>query len=332
MKLLKSCKYWHWLAIFALPLIVVACMTIEEIIHPDDPKVNSEIEITVKIKLVTETDETARLVFAVLAPKSWNIAQSAKLTLTTEGYASQGYADVVNEEMSLMADTDLEPTTALKWSEAYQSKIGLMGNLGPVEWVVFKSQTVFIINDKVSTDPINGTVKIRFTTGSQNLKCFMGYGFCGMKSGFNGERYKANERSKVLTVTGGSNPMIDYTTVSLVSTVPSVFRYGDIFSVKFESVAGTTETALKGVEKVYIYGRAIYNDGQVAEVDAIGDATLMEKIGETTYQKYIYPRHFFNLPDDAVITATYFHFTNGDKSIVVKDTTGDDFLISQSEE
>ena len=77
MKLLKSCKYWHWLAIFALPLIVVACMTIEEIIHPDDPKVNSEIEITVKIKLVTETDETARLVFAVLAPKSWNIAQSA---------------------------------------------------------------------------------------------------------------------------------------------------------------------------------------------------------------------------------------------------------------
>ena len=261
-----------------------------------------------------------------------NIAQSAKLTLTTEGYASQGYADVVNEEMSLMADTDLEPTTALKWSEAYQSKIGLMGNLGPVEWVVFKSQTVFIINDKVSTDPINGTVKIRFTTGSQNLKCFMGYGFCGMKSGFNGERYKANERSKVLTVTGGSNPMIDYTTVSLVSTVPSVFRYGDIFSVKFESVAGTTETALKGAEKVYIYGRAIYNDGQVAEVDVIGDATLMEKIGETTYQKYIYPRHFFNLPDDAVITATYFHFTNGDKSIVVKDTTGDDFLISQSEE
>lgn len=332
MKRLKNIKYRHWLAIFALPLVVVACMSIEEIIHPDDPKVNSEIEITVKVKVVTETDETARLVFAVLAPKSWNIAQSAKLTLTTDGYASQGYPEVVGETMELMADTDLEPTTALKWSEAYQSKIGLMGNLGPVEWVVFKSKTAFIINDKVSTDPINGTVRIRFTTGSQNLKCFMGYGFCGMKSGFNSERYKANERSKVLTVTGGSNQMIDYTTVSLVSTVPSVFRYGDIFSVKFESVAGSTETALKGVEKVYLYGRAVYNGGQEAVVDAIGAATLMEKIGETTYQKYIYPRQFFGLPDDAVIEATYFHFTNEDGSIVVKDTSGEDFLVSQSEE
>ena len=192
MKFLKNCKYW--LAIFALPLVVVACMTIEEIVHPDDAKVNSEIDITVRIKLVTETDETTQLVFAVLAPKSWNIAQSAQLSLTTSGYASQGYADV---------------TTALKWSEAYQSKIGLMGNLGPMEWVVFRSKTTFIINDKVSTDPIEGTVKIRLTTGSQSIKCFMGYGFCGMKSGFNGERYKANEMSKVLTVTGGSGAMLD---------------------------------------------------------------------------------------------------------------------------
>lgn len=331
MKLPKF-RYWHWLAILALPLCVVACLTIDEIIHPDDARVNSEIDITVRIRLVTETDETTQLVFAVLAPKSWNIAQSAELTLTTEGYAGQGYAEVVDEAMVLMPDTEVEPTTALKWPEAYQSKIGLMGNLGPVEWVVFRSQTTFIINDKVSTDPIVGTVKIRLTTGSQNIKCFMGYGFCGKKSGFNTERYKANEKAKVLTVTGGSNPMIDYTTVSLVSTVPSVFRYGDIFSVRFESVAGEVETALKGAEKVYLYGRAVYNDGQEAVVDAIGEATLMEKIGETTYQKYIYPRQFFGLPDDAVITATYFHFTNEDGSIVVRDTPGTDFLVSQAEE
>lgn len=31
MKLLKNCKYW--LALVALPLMVVACMTIEEIVH-----------------------------------------------------------------------------------------------------------------------------------------------------------------------------------------------------------------------------------------------------------------------------------------------------------
>lgn len=330
MKLLKNCKYW--LALVALPLMVAACMTIEEIIHPDDAQVNSEIDITVRIKLVTETDETTQLVFAVLAPKSWNIAQSAQLSLTTSGYASQGYADVTDEQMELMPDSEVEPTTALKWSEAYQSKIGLMGNLGPMEWVVFRSKTTFIINDKVSTDPIEGTVKIRLTTGSQSIKCFMGYGFCGMKSGFNGERYKANEMSKVLTVTGGSGAMLDYTTVSLVSTVPSVFRYGDIFSVKFESVAGSTETALKGAEKVYLCGRALCEDGSEVTVSTTGDANLMEKLGETSYQKYIYPRHFFSLPEGTRIEALYFYFKNEDGSIVVRDTSGEDFLVSQSEE
>ena len=76
-----------------------------------------------------------------------------------------------------------------------------MGNLGPMEWVVFRSKTTFIINDKVSTDDRRDGQDPPHD-GSQSIKCFMGYGFCGMKSGFNGERYKANEMSKVLTVTG----------------------------------------------------------------------------------------------------------------------------------
>ena len=136
----------------------------------------------------------------------------------------------------------------------------------------------------------------------------------------------------VLTVTGGSGPMLDYTTVSLVSTVPSVFRYGDIFSVKFESVAGSTETELKGAEKVYLCGRALCEDGSEVTVTTTGDANLMEKIGETSYQKYIYPRHFFGLPEGTRIEALYFYFTNEDGSIVVRDTTGEDFLVAQSEE
>lgn len=330
MKFLK--RYKNWLAVLALPLIVAACMTIDEIIHPTDAKVNSEIEITVKIKLVTETDETSQMVFAVLAPKSWNIASSAKLSLTTEGYASQGYPEVVNEAMELVGSDETEPTTGMKWSEAYQSKFGLMGNYGPMEWVVFKTQTKFIINDKVSTDPIVGTVKILLTTGSQNIKCYMGYGFCALSKGFNGERYKANEKSKVLTVTGGSGADLDYTSVSLVSTVPSEFRYGDIFSIQFESVVGSTETALKDVEKVYLCGRAVYDGGKEAVVDQVSDATLMERISETGYQKYIFPRHFFNLPDDAVITETSFYFTNEDKSIVVKNTDGEEFKVIQAAE
>lgn len=320
-------KYKNWIAILILAFIMVTCMTIEKITHPDNPQVNSNIDISVDIKLEPENDDNTKLVFAVLAPQSWNLSENANLTFTTNGYTK---GDVVNEQMSLMADTDAEPTTALAWSSALQSEIGLMGNLGPVEWVVFESQTTFIITDE-EEKLITANVKINLTTGSQNIKLFMGYFFCGKNRGMHSEYYKENAKSKVLTVTGGSNAMLDYTTVSLVSTIPGSFGWGDIFSINFETVAGEVETDLKDAEKVYLYGKAFFDGGNDSSiVDVVSDKTLMEKTGETTWQKYIYPKEFFGLPADAVIEKAYFHFTNEDKSIVVKQMSGDDFLITET--
>ncbi|MDR1720346.1 MAG: DUF4961 domain-containing protein [Dysgonamonadaceae bacterium] len=324
MKYLK--KYKKWLLILILPFIIVMCMTIENIIHPDDPQVNSEIEIGVDLKLTAENDDNTKMVFAILAPKSWNIANSAQLTYTTSGYTR---GDVTNEPLTLIDPTATEPTTAMPWSTALQSEIGLMGNLGPVEWVVFESQTVFIITDE-DEKLITAHVKIKLRTGSQNIKLFMGYFFCGKNRGMHSEYYKANALSKVITVTGASGPLTDYTTVSLTSTTPQTFSYDDIFALNFESVAGDTETELKGIDKVYVYGKAVCSNGSEIVIDAISDKTLMERLGETSYQKYIYPREFFNVPQNVAITALYFHFNNGDKSIVVKQTSGEDFEISET--
>lgn len=343
MKPLNRFKYWIMTAV-ALPLIGIGCMEIVEIIHPEDAKVNSDIDISVKIKFTAETDHRSEIAFAILAPKAWNIRENASLTLTTEGYVNQGFAEVVDEQMTPIPEGAIEPGTGLPWPDAYQSQIGLMGNTGPMEWVIFQSKTSFDVNDQRENgkEPIVGTVKIRLKTGPQAIKCFMGYGWCSLNKGFDvggddgkgsNRRYKENEKSKVLTVTGGDLPMLDYTVESLVSTVPSVFGYGDIFSVKFSAVSGSTETALNGQEKVYLWGKAVYDGGKEVIVDEISDKTLMEKISETAYQKYIYPRHFFGLPADAEIEATYFHFTNEDRSIIVTDpASGEDFLVSETVE
>lgn len=313
--------------ILILPFIVMMCMTIDNITHPDDPQVNSEIEIGVDLNLVPGNDDNTKMVFAVLAPKSWNIADNAELTFSTEGYTK---GDITNEPLTLIPESEVEPTTALGWSSALQSEIGLMGNLGSVEWVVFESQTTFIITDE-EEKLIVADVKIKLTTGSQNIKLFMGYFFCGKNRGLHEEYYKENAKSKVLTVTGGSNALIDYTSVSLVSTIPASYGWGDIFSINFETETGVVETALKGADKVYMYGKAIYANGTDSSiVDVISDKTLMEKISETTWQKYIYPKDFFNLPDGAVINEAYFHFTNKDQSIVVTDISEDDFLITET--
>ena len=170
MKPLNRFKYWIMTAV-ALPLIGIGCMEIVEIIHPEDAKVNSDIDISVKIKFTAETDHRSEIAFAILAPKAWNIRENASLTLTTEGYVNQGFAEVVDEQMTPIPEGAIEPGTGLPLPDAYQSQIGLMGNTGPMEWVIFQSKTSFDVNDQRENgkEPIVGTVKIRLKTGPQAI-------------------------------------------------------------------------------------------------------------------------------------------------------------------
>lgn len=116
-----------------------------------------------------------------------------------------------------------------------------MGNYGPVEWVVFESQTIFEITDE-EEEEIIANVGIKLTTGSESIKLSMGYFFCGKNNGLNNDYYQANAKSKVLRVTGGSNDLIDYTT-DVEPTTGELGNY-DVFTVQntsseyFMDVAG----------------------------------------------------------------------------------------------
>lgn len=230
--------YSRIIIILILPFALVMCMTIERITHPDNPQINSEIEIGVDIKLEPANDDSTKMVFAVLAPQSWNIANNAVLTITTNGYTK---GDVSDEQMSLVAEAEKEPTTNLSWPAALENQLGVMGNLGAVEWVVFESQTSFNITDE-EEKLITAHISIKLTTGSENIKVSMGYFFCGKNNGFNDDFYRANAKSKVLRVSGGSNPLIDYTTDAEPTTGTigdySVFTVQNASSEYFMGTAG----------------------------------------------------------------------------------------------
>lgn len=234
----KKHIYRKIIAIFILPFLLVMCMTIENITHPDNPQVNSEIEIGVDLKLVPENDDNTKLIFAVLAPKSWNIGDNAALTFKTNGYTK---GDIIDEQMQLVEETENEPTTNLEWKTALENQVGLMGNLGPVEWVVFESQSTLNITDE-DEKLITAHVKIKLTTGSENIKLSMGYFFCGKSKGLHSEYYRENAKSKVLRVTGGPNSLIDYTTDAQLTTGAiceySVFTVQNVSSEYFMEVAG----------------------------------------------------------------------------------------------
>lgn len=336
MKLMKKSK--HLLLLLVASFLVATCMTIEDIIHPDNAQVDSDINISVKIKIVAETDGNSKLAFGILVPKSWNVANNATLTLTTAaGFAANV---VTNEPMVLVGSGEKNPSDALPWASSFQSKIGVLENTGPVEWVVFKSATTFQINDQVAGQKeVTGTVNIKLHTGARAIKFFMGYTFCGEAFGFNSEKYPDDyvQASKMLEVTGGDEPMMDFTADPAISFVPATFGFGDIFSIKYNEPNYVTEGGLKGGE-AYLVGKVTYEENGVVKektIDETSSKTLMEELGDmgqvTSWQKYIYPKEFFGLPKNAVILNIQVHFTNKDKSISILDNeTNSDFVVEET--
>lgn len=336
MKFMK--KYKFLLSLLVMSFLVATCMTIEDIIHPDNAQVDSDINIEVKIKIVAETDGNSKLSFGILMPKAWNVAQNATLTLTTQaGFAGNV---VTNEPMVLVGANETNPSDSKPWASSFQSRFGVRGNTGPVEWVVFKSATTFQINDQIDgKKTVTGTVNIKIHTGPRAVKFFAGYTFCGADFGFNSEKYPDKDvvDQKILEVTGGKEPMMDFTADPAVSYVPATFGFGDIFSIRYNEPNYVTEGGLKGGD-VYMIAKVLYMEDNVEKektIDETTSKTLMEPLGDlgavTSFQKYIYPRDFFGLSKDATIVNIQVHFTNNTKSVVIWDSeTGGDFVVKET--
>lgn len=321
MKLIAKHKILLWAAVAALPLLVIGCLEFDSISQPERALVDTEINVTAKLKVVPETDGTGRLVFAILAPKAWNLAQNASLSLTTLNYNSlQGKPDVTDEALSLLSASDLEPNTQTSWSEAFKTVKGIGQNdpqtAADLEWVAWRSSTTFTIDDKVNKEAVYADVKIKMTVGEDPVTCFLGYSYCydgyGLKAG---ENRDASE-FRAITTYG-----------AVLATSPSVFRYGDIFAVQF----APKDTSLSDASEVFLCGTAVYNNGQTAAVTAAEARNRMERISGKLFEKYIYPKQFFALPADAVIEELWFYFTNADGSLVVTDGEKG-YFVGQAEE
>ena len=130
---------------------------------------------------------------------------------------------------------------------------------------------------------------------------------------------------------------MDFTADPAISFVPATFGFGDIFSIRYNEPNYVTEGGLKGGD-AYLAGKVIYEENGVEKekiVDETSSKTLMEPLGDlgqvTSFQKYIYPKDFFDLPKDVVILSMQVHFTNKDKSVVILDNeTNDDFVVEET--
>ena len=184
MKKLNRHKILSAACIAALPLLVVACLEFDGIIQPGRALTDSEIEVTAQLRVSPGEDGSGKVVFAVLAPKAWNLRDNATLYLTTKDYnAIQNQPEVVNEQLTLMPAEEKDPKNGLSWADSFMSVIGRGGNdpQTAMEWVVWRSSTTFIFDDKIEVDgqevetaDVHADVRIRMKTGAVPLTCELG--------------------------------------------------------------------------------------------------------------------------------------------------------------
>lgn len=329
-------------ALAATALAVFSCITFDTVKLTENPKANSIMEADVQITFKAETERDGYFTLAFLVPKSWKVAQSVQATYSANNLQQKGGVQIdVKDEQMILASDYIEPTTVLPYPSAMLSQYGVLGNTGPVEWIVLRGTTM-INTDASSEAPTNvANVHISFKTGSNNVKFFTGFATCLSDNGFNtgndGEFVSTFSKNGdeytdriLVEVTGGSGND-DFTVVHYTSTTPQTFRYGDVVSIEFASEADGIPTPLVGEEKVYLCGTATLKSGKTVSVEKADASNLMNKTGELTYMKYIYPKQFFGVPAGDEIVDLWVSFRNaaGDK---VANGEGQGFQISQSAE
>ena len=315
-------------AIAATAALVFSCITFNSINYPSNPKANSDFEVTLQVQLVPETERSGNFILAFVAPKSWKVGETISASYSATNVQSGGaMINIDNEAMTFDTET-VEPTTGLVYKSAMLSKYGVLGNTGPVEWIVLKGSTRIDTNGAGEHPTTTADVKIKFKTGSTNIKYFTAFATCLSDNGFNdgndGE-YICSETS-MIQVTGGDGNE-DYTVLHYVSTTPQDFRYGDYVSIEFVSTIDGADTPLYGESEVYMKVTAVLENGDVI----VADPVLMKKKDAESYSKYIYPKSLLKVGENAKIKMMYVSFQDKAGTKVVTD--GDyGFEVSQKKQ
>ena len=315
---MKKNRIFILVALAAAAALVFSCIEFREILWPSEPKANETIEVKVKVHLTPETERTGRFLLAFVVPKSWKVSETVQAKYSATELQVGGQLVTVTDEPMTLAGDYTEPSTGMPYASAMLSKYGVLGNTGPVEWIVLRGSTVINVDGGGTHPDTNAEVTISFKTGPSNIKFFSAFATCLDDNGFNDSNdgeYIISE-TQTIQVTGGSG-FDDFTVLHFVSTTPQTFRYGDYVSIEFVSKIGDEETALYGENQVYLNGTCTLKDGTVKS----GQKVLMVRSGDETYFKYIYPKSYFGVGENAEIETMNVWFTNADGTKVA--TSGD---------
>lgn len=328
---LKACK----VPVFALAALISfssdRCMIVDEfsVAQTDEngnevfyAKANTDATFTLKGHIDCHEDHNGvNFVLGVLAPKSWKIAENARITYK---------CDLAEDHNQLLTMSPIPSTSLPKngqgrtWVECLTQEYGVGTNvLDDMEWVAFQTDDKYsIINNQFPTF----TIFITTNVGEKNLKCHLGIFINHTDDGFSG----GNDHKTVqfspdcFEVVDGVGLTLDYCNDHFNKISPMSCLQNDYVTFTFKGSAA--ENTLAATKEVYLQGTAYTTSGGRYTMDVRDGKSRMvrENAYSDTYNITFWPVDFFGVPEDEVIERIEYYFTNSDGTITI--TQSDDNL------
>ena len=256
-----------------------------------------------------------------LAPKSWNLAQNARVSYTEDTFDP----NIGEQNMTLIPLTE-QPSNkpGLSWSAALMQEYGVGTNiLEDMEWAAYWTRPYNGVADE-----IHFTIYVRVPVGNKNLRFKPSFFINSTDDNFSTSAdAKKCEEAGCFEVVEGEGLVTDFCSEHFNKTTPLTALQNDF--VTFSFIGGMDDkNALVKADKIYFEGTAVASDGHRYTVNEKSDKTLMKRENQytKTYNITFWPEGFFNVPEGTELVSIEYAFTNADGSISVTQSD-DDFVM-----
>ena len=288
-------------------------MTILQIDQPSVVSAGEAFEITMQVD-VSKDDDTGDpffLIVGFLAPRAWN----AGVNTTVRFESSVG-----NSTMRLTTSDEIDGNTKLPWNSAFERKFGIGDNYGEVEWVTFIADEAF-----VAADGATGTVYITTKAGEDNMIVQLAYGISNQTWGFSDDNFDLvfTDCMQVIDGVGYPSNLCGPKPRQLVEQ--ATFTMDDLITIVFDAKDG--DDFMLGASFIDLCAKA-YSGDLVYEICDNEDVAALNYMGDDVWEITLWPRSYFDIPENQDIDFMEVTFTNDKGNLVASNEDGSAFIIA----
>ena len=288
-------------------------MTILQIDQPSEVGAGEVFEIVMQVD-VSKDDDTGDpffLIVGFLAPRAWN----AGVNTTVRFESSVG-----NSTMRLTTSDEIDGNTKLPWNLAFDRKFGIGDNYGEVEWITFIADEAF-----VAADGATGTVYITTKAGEDNMIVQLAYGISNQTWGFSDDNFDLvfTDCMQVIDGIGYPSNLCGPKPRQLVEQ--ATFTMDDLITIVFDAKDG--DDFMLGASFIDLCAKA-YSGDLVYEICDNEDVAALNYMGDDVWEITLWPRSYFDIPENQDIDFMEVTFTNDKGNLVASNEDGSAFIIA----